>query len=44
MTEDNMKRRAFHLRFLIDHVKNKKAKQEVIQEYVNLISQMSHNV
>lgn len=36
-----MKRRAFHLRSLIDHVKNKKVKKEVITEYVNLISQMS---
>jgi len=44
LSRDKMKRRAFHLRSLIDNVKNKQAKQEVIQEYVSLISQMSrHN-
>jgi len=36
-----MKRRAFHLRSLMANIKNKKAKQEVIEEYVSLISQMS---
>ena len=41
LSRDKMKRRAFHLRSLIDHVKNKKVKKEVITEYVNLISQMS---
>ncbi|MGW8288828.1 MAG: hypothetical protein ACWGNP_01020 [Candidatus Bathyarchaeia archaeon] len=43
MSRDKMKRRAFHLRSLIDNVKNKQAKQEVIQEYVSLISKMSRN-
>jgi hypothetical protein len=39
-----MKRRAFRLRALIGNVKNKKARQQAIAEYVNLISQMSqHN-
>jgi hypothetical protein len=38
-----MKRRAFHLRFLIDKVKSKKARQKVIQEYVTLIAQISQN-
>ncbi|MFC1486240.1 hypothetical protein ACFLRN_00935 [Thermoproteota archaeon] len=41
MTRDKMKRRAFHLRYLIDNIKNKKAKQDVIEEYISLISQMS---
>ena len=36
-----MKRRAFRLRFLIDKVKSKKARQKVIQEYVTLIAQIS---
>jgi hypothetical protein len=43
LSRDKMKRRAFRLRFLIDKIKNKKAKQEVIKEYVSLISQMSRN-
>jgi hypothetical protein len=43
VSRDKMKRRAFHLRSLIDNVKNKKARQEVIKEYVSLISQMSYN-
>jgi hypothetical protein len=43
LSRDKMKRRAFHLRSLIDNVKNKKARQEVIKEYVSLISQMSYN-
>ena len=43
LSRDKMKRRAFHLRSLIDNVKNKQAKQEVIQEYVSLISKMSRN-
>ncbi|MCW4033806.1 MAG: hypothetical protein NWF03_00405 [Candidatus Bathyarchaeota archaeon] len=43
MSRDKMKRRAFRLRFLIDTIKNKKAKKEVIDEYVSLISQMSRN-
>ena len=43
VTRDKMKRRAFHLRSLIDSVKNKEAKKEVIQEYVSLISKMSRN-
>ncbi|PVX27258.1 MAG: hypothetical protein CW716_03240 [Candidatus Bathyarchaeum sp.] len=43
VTRDKMKRRAFHLRALIDSVKNKEAKREVIQEYVSLISKMSRN-
>jgi len=43
LSRDKTKRRAFHLRFLIDSVKNKKAKQDVIEEYVSLISQMSRN-
>jgi hypothetical protein len=43
MTRDNIKRRAFHLRYLIDHIKNKKARKEVIAEYVSLIQQMSPN-
>jgi hypothetical protein len=39
-----MKRRAFRLRALIGNIKNKKTRQEVIAEYVSLISQMSqHN-
>ena len=40
---DKMKRRAFRLRGLIDNINNKKARQEVIQEYVSLISQISRN-
>lgn len=43
LSRDKMKRRAFHLRSLIDNVKNKQAKQEVIQEYVSLISKISRN-
>ena len=43
LSKDKMKRRAFHLRSLIDNIKSKKARQEVIKEYVNLISQMSRN-
>jgi len=43
LSRDKMKRRAFRLRFLIDNIKNKKARQEVIEEYVSLISQMSRN-
>jgi len=43
LSREKMKRRAFRLRFLIDNIKNKKAKQEVIEEYVSLISQMSLN-
>jgi hypothetical protein len=43
LSRDKMKRRAFRLRSLIDNVKNKKARQEVIAEYVSLISQMSRN-
>jgi len=43
LSREKMKRRAFRLRFLIDNIKNKKAKQEVIKEYVSLISQMSRN-
>ena len=43
LSRDKMKRRAFRLRVLIDNIKNKKARQEVINEYVNLISQMSQN-
>jgi len=41
LSRDKMKRRAFHLRSLIDHVKNKKVKKEVIKEYVSIISQIS---
>ena len=43
LSRDKMKRRAFHLRSLIGNIKNKKAKQQVIEEYVSLISQMSRN-
>jgi len=43
LSRDKMKRRAFRLRFLIDNIKNKKARQEVIEEYVSLITQMSRN-
>ncbi|MGD9130747.1 MAG: hypothetical protein PVH73_04140 [Candidatus Bathyarchaeota archaeon] len=43
MSIDKMKRRAFRLRFLIDNIKNKKARKEVIDEYVSLIAQMSRN-
>jgi hypothetical protein len=43
LSREKMKRRAFRLRFLIDNIKNKKARQEVIKEYVSLISQMSRN-
>jgi len=43
LSREKMKRRAFRLRFLIDNIKNKKAKQEVIKEYVSLIAQMSRN-
>jgi len=43
LTRDKMKRRAFHLRSLIGKIKNKKARQDVIEEYVSLISQMSQN-
>ena len=38
-----MKRRAFRLRKLIDHVKNKKTRKKVIAEYVNLIQLISFN-
>ncbi|MEJ2243017.1 MAG: hypothetical protein P8X87_00560 [Candidatus Bathyarchaeota archaeon] len=41
MTKDKIKRRAFHLRSRLTNIKNKKARQRVIQEYVSLISQMS---
>ena len=43
LSRDKMKRRAFRLRVLIDNIKNKKARQEVIDEYVSLIAQMSRN-
>jgi hypothetical protein len=43
LSRDKMKRRAFRLRFLIGSIKNKKAKQEVIEEYVSLIAQISRN-
>jgi len=43
LSRDKMKRRAFHLRSLIGNIKNKKAKQQVIEEYVSLISQISRN-
>lgn len=43
LTRESMKRRAVRLRYLIDHIKNKKAKKEVIAEYVSLIQQMSLN-
>jgi len=43
LSREKMKRRAFRLRFLIDNIKNKKARQEVIEEYVSLIAQMSLN-
>jgi len=43
LTRESMKRRAFHLRYLIGHIKNKKARKEVIAEYVSLIKQMSLN-
>jgi hypothetical protein len=38
LSRDKMKRRAFHLRSLIGNIKNKKAKQQVIEEYVSLFS------
>ncbi|UCC58362.1 MAG: hypothetical protein JSW14_00045 [Candidatus Bathyarchaeum sp.] len=41
MKKESMKRRAFHLRYLIDHLKNKRARKEVIAEYVSLIQQMT---
>ncbi len=43
LSRDKMKRRAFHLRSLIGDIKNKKARKQVIEEYVSLISQMSRN-
>jgi len=43
LSREKMKRRAFRLRFLIGNIKNKKARQEVIEEYVSLITQMSLN-
>lgn len=43
LTKDNIKRRAFHLRCLIDHIKNKKNRKKIIAEYVILIQQMSPN-
>jgi len=43
LSREKMKRRAFRLRALIGNIKNKKAKQEVIKEYVSLITQMSRN-
>ena len=44
LSTDKMKRRAFRLRAVIDSAKNKRARQEAITEYVNLISQMNrHN-
>jgi hypothetical protein len=43
LSREKMKRRAFRLRFLIDNIKNKEARQEVIEEYVSLITQMSMN-
>jgi hypothetical protein len=43
LSREKMKRRAFRLRALIGNIKSKKAKQEVIEEYVSLITQMSRN-
>jgi hypothetical protein len=43
LTRESMKRRAFRLRYQIDHIKNKKARQKVIAEYVSLIKQISPN-
>jgi len=44
LTREGMKRRAVRLRYLIDHIKNKKARKEVIAEYVSLIQQINlHN-
>jgi hypothetical protein len=43
LSRDKMKRRALRLRFLIDNIKNKEAKKEVIDEYVSLIAQISRN-
>ena len=43
LSREKMKRRAYRLRVLIGKIKNKKAKQEVINEYVSLITQMSRN-
>ena len=40
---EKMKRRAYRLRVRIGNIKNQKAKQEVIKEYVSLIIQMSQN-
>ncbi|MFZ7137740.1 MAG: hypothetical protein ACOWW1_04920 [archaeon] len=41
MSKDKMKRRAFHLRSTLTNIKNKKVRQQIIQEYVSLISQMN---
>jgi hypothetical protein len=38
-----MKRRALHLRLLIDRSKNKKVRSEAIKEYVSLIQRISRN-
>jgi len=40
---EKMKRRAFHLRLLIDRSKNKKVRKEAIKEYVSLIQRISLN-
>ena len=40
---EKMKRRAFHLRLLIDRSKNKKVRKEAIKEYVSLIKRISGN-
>jgi hypothetical protein len=43
LSRDKMKRRAFRLRSLISSITNKKAKKQVIDEYVSLIAQMNRN-
>jgi len=40
---EKMKRRAFHLRLLIDSSKNKEEKEKAIREYVSLIERISWN-
>jgi len=38
---EKMKRRAFHLRMLIDKSKNKKVRKEAVKEYVRLLQQIT---
>jgi len=43
LTIEKMKRRAFHLRLLINRSKNKNVRRAAIKEYVSLIQRINLN-